>query len=90
MTAALTFDTLQYSKRLQQAGMAAPLAEAQAEALAHVLGASTGDLLTHADGERIEASLKGELRLLEQRMTIKLGSLLVVAVGVMAVLDKLL
>lgn len=101
MTAALTFDTLQYSKRLQQAGMAAPLAEAQAEALAQVLVTSTADLMTRADGERIEAELKGveqalrtelrtELRLLEQRMTIKLGSLLAVAVGAMAMLDKLI
>lgn len=145
MTAALAFDTLQYSKRLQQAGVAAPLADAQAEALAQVLTTGMDALATRADLEkvtlatradlervtqttradlervslaartdleRVETSLKGdihalenrlistegqlrsefrsELRLLEQRMTIKLGSMLVVAVGVMAVLDKLL
>ena len=145
MTAALAFDTLQYSKRLQQAGVAAPMADAQAEALAQVLSTGMGGLATRADLEqvslatradlervslatrtdlervslaartdleRVEAGLKGdiqalekrlistesqlrsefrsELRLLEQRMTIKLGSMLVVAVGVMAVIDKLL
>ncbi|MDH2240091.1 CCDC90 family protein [Pigmentiphaga sp. GD03639] len=123
MTAALAFDTLQYSKRLQQAGVAAPVADAQAEALAQVLTTGMDALATRADLERVslaartdlervETSLKGdihalenrlistegqlrsefrsELRLLEQRMTIKLGSMLVVAVGVMAVLDKLL
>jgi len=123
MTAALAFDTLQYSKRLQQAGVAAPVADAQAEVLAQVLTTGMDALATRADLERVslaartdlervETSLKGdihalenrlistegqlrsefrsELRLLEQRMTIKLGSMLVVAVGVMAVLDKLL
>lgn len=39
---------------------------------------------------QLRSEFRSELRLLEQRMTIKLGSMLVVAVGVMAVLDKLL
>jgi len=39
---------------------------------------------------QLRSEFRSELRLLEQRMTIKLGSMLFVAVGVMAVIDKLL
>lgn len=53
MTAALAFDTLQYSKRLQQAGVAAPLADAQAEALAQVLTTGMDALATRADLEKV-------------------------------------
>ncbi len=74
-----TFDTLAYAKRLREAGVPEPQAEAQAAALADALRQSAGELATKAD-----------LRELELRLTIKLGAMLVVAIGAVATLVKLL
>jgi hypothetical protein len=82
----LAFDTLKFARRLQAAGMDARLAEEQAEALAEVLESNLQELATKAD----IADLRKEMLLLEQRLIIKLGSMLVVAVGVVAALVKLL
>jgi 2-phosphoglycerate kinase len=82
----LAFDTLKFARRLQAAGMDARLAEEQAEALAEALEANLQELATKAD----IADLRKEMLLLEQRLIIKLGSMLVVAVGVVAALVKLL
>lgn len=82
MTAS-TFDTLKFARRLQSAGMEQRLAEEQAEAMAEALGANLREMVT-AD------KLTTELRLLEQRLIIKLGAMLVVAVGAIAALVKLL
>jgi len=79
----LAFDTLKFARRLQAAGMDARLAEEQAEALAEALELNLTPLVT-------EDKLESELRLLEQRLIIKLGSMLVVAVGAVAALVKLL
>ena len=72
----ITFDTHGFVKRLTAAGMP----EAQAEVLA--------DEQTNL----IENNLatKRDLKELEQRLTIRLGGMLVVAVGVFAALVKLL
>lgn len=77
--AALTFDTLKFANRLKSAGVLPAQAEAEAEALAEVFEVNFKELAT-----------KQDLLLLEQRMTIKLGSLMVVAVAAVAALVKLL
>ena len=59
--------------------MPEPQAEAQAAALADALRQNAGELATKAD-----------LRELELRLTIKLGAMLVVAIGAVATLVKLL
>jgi 2-phosphoglycerate kinase len=82
----LAFDTLKFARRLQAAGMDARLAEEQAEALAEALEANLQELATKAD----IADMRKEMLLLEQRLIIKLGGMLVVAVGVVATLVKLL
>jgi len=82
----LSFDTLKFARRLQAAGMDARLAEEQAEALAEALEANLQELATKAD----IADLRKEMLLLEQRLIIKLGSMLVVAVGMVVALVKLL
>jgi len=74
-----TFDTLAYAKRLREAGVPEPQAEAQSAALADALRQNAGELATKAD-----------LRELELRLTIKLGAMLVVAIGAVATLVKLL
>lgn len=83
---ALTFDTLKFARRLQAAGMEQRLAEEQAEALAEALEANLENLATKAD----IADLRRDMQLMEQRLIIKLGSMMVVAVGVVAALVKLL
>jgi len=79
---AITFDTLKYANTLKAAGIKPDQAEAQAKALADVLEVNLKDLATKGD-------LESGLRELELRMTIKLGAMLVVVVGVIAALIKL-
>ncbi len=74
----LNFDTLKYAKRLKAAGMDPLLAEEQASAMAEVLDINLQNLAT-----------KSDLQLLEQRMVIKLGALMVVSIGALTGLLKL-
>ena len=75
----LNFDTLKYAKRLKAACMYSLLAEEQAAAMADVLEINLQNLAT-----------KSDLQLLEQRMVIKLGALMVISIGVLTALLKLL
>lgn len=86
----LAFDTLKFARRLQAAGMEPRLAEEQAEALAEVLETNLTELATKTDLTRLEADLRKEMQLMEQRLTIKLGAMLALAVGLVAGLVKLL
>jgi len=79
----ITFNTLKFANRLKAAGVPPLQAEAEAEALSEVFEADLKELVT-------KETLQQELRLLEQRMTIKLGGLMVVAVGLIAALVKIL
>lgn len=84
---AITFDTHVFVKKLIGAGMP----EAQAEILAAEQAALIEDkLATKRDLAEMEARLKAEIVAGEQRMTIRLGGMLVVAVGAVAALVKLL
>ncbi|MDR2154300.1 MAG: CCDC90 family protein [Burkholderiaceae bacterium] len=76
---AIPFDTLKYASTLEAAGVP----REQATALSGALEINLKDLATKAD-------LDARLLLLEQRMTIKLGAMLVVALGVFATIVKLL
>ncbi|MDR2196237.1 MAG: CCDC90 family protein [Gallionellaceae bacterium] len=93
----LTFDTLKYANALKAAGVEPRQAEAQAGALSEVLEVSHKELATKGD----VAALKNDITALEhrmdsrfiqleQRMTIKLGTMLTVAVGATVALGKLL
>lgn len=82
----LTFDTLKFARRLQAAGMEQRLAEEQATALAEALDANLENLATKAD----IADLRKDMQLLEQRLVIKLGAMLALAIGLVAALVKLL
>ena len=95
--ATIAFDTLKYAKRLKDAGVPEKQAEAEAEALeVNLKELATKDDLTREaallrrDMNELEVSLKRDMREMEQRMTIKLGGLMVVAVGAVATLVKLL
>jgi hypothetical protein len=80
---AITFDTLKFANKLKAAGVPAQQAEAEAEALSDVFEANLNELVT-------KQTLQQELSLLEQRMTIKLGGMMAVAIAVTATLVKLL
>jgi translation elongation factor EF-1alpha len=93
----LTFDTLKYANTLKAAGFSQMQAEAQAEALSDVLEINLKELATKGDLAALKSDLvameqriDAKLIQLEQRMTIKLGTMMVVAVGVAATLVKLL
>jgi hypothetical protein len=71
---AVPFDTLKLARQLRdKAGFTPEHAEAAAEALAEAVGGA--ELVTKSD-------MTVALRDLEQRLTIKLGGMLVVAVGI--------
>ena len=82
-----TFDTLQYAKKLQEAGFTAAQAEIQAEALAEIVGS---ELATKRDLKELEVALSRDLKELELRLVIRLGTIVVIAVGIVATLVKLL
>ncbi len=66
----VAFDTLKLARRLREkAGITPEHAEEASEALAEAVGGA-------------ELATKADLRELEQRMTIKFGSMLIVAVGI--------
>jgi len=66
------FDTLKLARQLRdKAGFTPEHAEAAAEALAEAVGGA-------------EIATKADLRDLEQRLTIKFGGMLMIAVGILA------
>ncbi len=73
----ITLDTHKFVRRLKESGFT----EEQAEAVA--------DAFKEAQGEA-ELATKQDLRELEYRLIIKLGGMMVVAVGIVATLDKIL
>jgi hypothetical protein len=98
---ALHFDSLSYANRLKSAGMESSLAEVQANAMTEVIQGHSQNLSTkqevqqlgqdlHKDMQTLRVDLQKEMQLLEQRMVIKLGSLMVLAIGVVATLVKVL
>jgi len=101
---AITFDTLKYANTLEAAGIPRAQAQAQVEVLAEAIqdqakAVANNDkaiMRVEARLERFEArmeaslsELRQEMIQLEQRMIIKLGALMVVAVGVVAAVVKL-
>ena len=90
----ITFDTLNFSKRLKSAGFteeqAEALSEAQKTSLAEVMDnsmATKGDIV--AIRQDVE-SLRRDMKEMELRLTVKMGALMAAAVGLVAALVKLL
>ena len=90
---AFAFDTLGYAKHLENAGVGRPQAEAHAEAVRGfvMVGLVTKSNLTLM-ADRMDAdakALRADMERLIQAQTIRLGGLLVVAVGALAALLRL-
>ncbi len=83
MMSTLTFDTLKFAKQLKEAG----LPEKQAEAISEAFKDAQAeiDVATKQDIELLRRDMKE----LEQSMTIKLGSIMAISIGIVAVLVKL-
>ncbi len=89
-----TFDTHAAVKKLQAAGFSEQQAETQIAVLADAVGAGTAtkqdinDL--RRDLKEIETKLTRDIQEMEMRLTVKLGAMLVIAIGAVATLVKLL
>jgi hypothetical protein len=75
---AVPFDTLKLARRLEAAGFPAQQAGDMSAAFAEALE----NLATKADLLATAQDLRNEIRSLEQRLTIRLGSMMIVAVGI--------
>jgi hypothetical protein len=83
---AMPFDTLRLARRLEAAGFAPQQAGDMAEAIAAL--ATKADLRAEIGGLRAE--LKADIEILKRDMTIRLGSMMIVAVGVILAGFKLI
>lgn len=83
----IAFDTLAYANKLKQAGVPDRQAEVQAEAMAELVEER---LATKRDLSELEEWIANRMNELEYRLTVRLGSMLVVAVSILAALVKLL
>lgn len=94
----VAFDTLRAARRLRDEGgfderqaaiLVDTFAEGMTEALATKADLEKTEASLRADLEKTETSLRGEMRELEQRMTIRLGAMMVAAVALIVALIKL-
>jgi hypothetical protein len=80
-----TIDTLQFSKRMQKAGLGKEVSDELAEALKDASIQSTEVVATKQDIEL----LRKDMQNLEQKIINKLGSMIVIAVGILIAVIKL-
>ena len=73
---AIAFDTLAYAKKLKEAGFTEQQAEIQAEAMAELVNE--------------QLTTKRDLRELEMRLVLRLGTMMVGGIAVIATLVKIL
>src|SRR5215472_13425225 len=86
--AAVPFDTLKLARRLESAGLSPQQAGDTAEAMSGAELATKADLAAvetslRAEIAAVRAELKAEIELLRRDLTIRLGSMIVVAVGIL-------
>lgn len=83
----MAFDTLAYAKKLEAAGFTSEQAEVQAAALAQIVDER---LATKQDIALLQRYIKEREERLTYRLTLRLGTMLVAAVGIVATLVKIL
>jgi hypothetical protein len=91
---ALTFDTLQYAKKLQKAGFTSQQAELQAELVREQTTAINdcldNNLATKRDLKELEDRLTTRVNEMGYKLTLRLGGMMVSAVLVLGVLIPML
>lgn len=80
------FDTLKYSKRLQELGFSREQAEGFAEIQQEIMDER---LATKADLRSLKNEMQVEMREMEYRLTIRLGAMLAAGIGLPAALITL-
>ena len=90
---AVAFDTHKFIKELRESGVPEGQAEALQRAFSEAIGANLAtksDIkdLRH-DIELLRQETKSDMQRMEQRITIRLGSIMVIGIGVIAALDKI-
>ena len=84
----ITFDTHKFIRTLKDAGVPENQAEAFSEAFKEAQGEA--ELATKRDIDDLRRDLDARLIQMEQRLIIKQGALMAFAIGIVAVLVKLL
>lgn len=87
---AIVLDTLKCVNKLRVVGVPEPQAQAHVEILSEIIEIAEEKLATKSDLKELEFIMKRDMKELEYRLTIKLGLMLVTAIGVMTTLQKLL
>jgi hypothetical protein len=82
----MPFDTLRLARRLEAAGFAPQ----QAGDMAEAIGEAIAQLATKADLDTLRNELREDIEILKRDMTIRLGSMMIVAVGVILAGFKLI
>jgi len=83
----ITFDTLKFVQTLEDAGVDRKQATAIAQAVRDSHDAA--ELVTKSDLREFKAEMRVEMRELEMRLMLKLGSLMVILMGLMLAILKL-
>jgi len=87
LMSAITFDTHAYIKKLEAVGVTEKQAEVQAQAISELVN---DRLVTKEDLEHATKELEHTIKELEYRLVIRLGGMMVVAIGIVTALVKLL
>ena len=85
--ATVSFDTLRFSRKLQDAGFSPEQAVGVAEAFADASGET---LATKADVGGAVSQIRVDMREMELRLTMRMGVMLGAAVGILVAVDKLI
>jgi len=78
---------LRYTKRLEDLGLSRELAETHVQILAEVI---EGDVATKQDLNQTKEGLEHKILQMEYRLTIKMGAMMTIAVGVIISALKIL
>ena len=92
--ASYTFDTLSYAKELIAAGMPQQQAEVislhQRSLIENELATKTDIAGIQRDMKRMDVDLRRNIKELETRLTLRLGSIVVIALGAITALNQLI
>lgn len=93
----LMFNTLKYANILEEAGVSREQAETHVQIVSEIMNnhlATQQDLKDmrfelQAEMQALRSEVKSDLAILEQRMTVKLGTIVSIAIGVAVTLAKI-
>jgi hypothetical protein len=101
MAGVFIFDTLQYVKKLKEAGVGEEVAEVHAEAMKGIIDsnlATKGDIravkhdieIVKSDIQTVRSELKHDIELVKKDLTIRMGSMFALTITMISVLITLL